>query len=140
MKEEKATSQDSLKKWIVEAGMDSPGEDFHLAVLKKIESLPQAAPAYRPVIAPWAWVLILGLVSLIVAGSFLTSASPSSPEADLLAESLQRLKQTLPNFGGVGLTLPSLHLSPPFLIGVLAFFILGFIAIAGPLKRRQEAI
>ncbi len=138
MKDEHHAPQDHLKKWITEAGCDTPDEGFHLDVLKKIEVLPQKSPVYQPVIAPWAWTMIVGLIVFIVAASTWTPPSPTAPSS--FTDVLQHLKLTVPQEFVPNFALPSLDLSPPFVIGLLAFSILAFLTIARTMRQRQSLL
>lgn len=138
MKNETFNSDDPMKKWIKEAGSDFPGEGFHLSVLKKIESLPKSTLVYKPVISAMGWKLILGFILAIFIYSILLV--PAQPETTSLFDklpsvNLPSLDQNLLNF-----TFSAPNLSPQFLIGIGAFFSLGFIMVWGTLRNKQAGI
>lgn len=138
MKNKKTNSADPMKKWITEAGTDTPGDEFHFSVLKKIESLPKTTLVYQPIISPMGWKLILGFILSIFAWSiFLT---PDQPEASSLFGKLPLIK--LPSLSNylIDISFPILDISPQFLIGIGVFFILGFIMIIETIRNKQVGI
>lgn len=138
MKDKRINPNDPLKKWIAEAGKESPGEEFHLSVLKKIEALPQSSLSYQPVISPLGWRLIFGLIGLIFGWSVV--AVPARPETPSLFDKLPTIKLPLPNLSLHEISIPTLDFSPQFLMGINAFFILGFIMIIGTIRNKRFGI
>ena len=65
MKQKELNNLDPMNNWIKEAGMESLGPEFHISVLKKIETLPKVNPSYTPVISSKGWKLIFGFIALI---------------------------------------------------------------------------
>ncbi|OOG77431.1 hypothetical protein B0E43_04835 [Algoriphagus sp. A40] len=138
MKNEIVNSEDPMKKWIKEAGSEFPGEGFHLSVLKKIEALPKSTLVYKPIISPLGWKLIFGFIFAIFFWSILMI--PSQQETTSLFDkippvNLPSLDRNLLNFN-----IPVPNLSPQFLIGISAFFSLGFIMIWGTLRNKQAGV
>ena len=133
MKQEELNKLDPLKNWIKEVGMESPGPEFHMAVLKKIEVLPKTYLSYTPVISSFAWKVILGLLAVVFIGSlvFIPADSHSTSLFDKLPE------YRVPKFN---LTFPSLEFSPPFFLSIIAFFILGFIMIVGTIRNNKVGV
>jgi hypothetical protein len=138
MKQEKLKPLDPIKKWIAEAGTDTPGDGFHLSVLRKIETQPKMATVYQPVISPLAWTLIFAPIASIIAWSILFA--PAQQDNATILDALQRLKFTVPKFSFFDINFPSPDLSPQFLLGIAAFFILGFLMIIGTLRNKQADV
>lgn len=138
MKRVEPNDLDPMKKWITEAGTDSPGSEFHLSVLKKIETLPQISSNYEPVISSLGWKLILLFISVIVGGSFLFV--PAEQNTPSLFDKIPPLKLPSFNFDVYRFRLPMIEISTPFLMGIAAFFILGFIMIVGTIRNKQAGI
>lgn len=138
MKRVKPNDLDPMKKWIKEAGTDSPGSEFHLSVLKKIETLPQISTNYEPVISSLGWKLILVFISVIVGGSFVfVPADQNNPS---LFDKFPPLKLPSFKFDLYSLRLPMIEISTPFLMGIVTFFILGFIMIVGTIRKKHAGI
>jgi hypothetical protein len=124
---------DPMKNWIKEAGIDSAGDEFHLSVLKKIEDLPHTSLTYEPVISTFGWQLIFTFISGIFGGTLLFL--PADQNDISLFDKMPTLSMDLYNF-----SLPQITFSPPFLLGIAAFFILGFIMIVGTLRNKHASI
>lgn len=131
---EESNRLDLMKKLIREAGTDELGAEFHFSVLKKIEALPKTNLAYEPVISSLAWKLILMFITGIFVGSFLFL--PSNQKETSLFDKLPPLEFPTPSFHLYS-SLLTIDFSPPFLIGIVTFFILGFIVIVGTLRNKQ---
>lgn len=134
MKNEK-NSLDPLKRWLTEVGTDSPRSEFHLSVLKKIETVPQATKVYQPVISSLGWKMILAFVAGIVVCSM--AFVPAEPTANSLSNRIPNIDywtylQRLPD---LPISIPDF--SSQFLLGIIAFSILGFILIAGTIRDKQ---
>lgn len=129
---------DPMKKWMVEAGMESPGEEFHLSVLKKIEALPKLSPNYQPVISPLGWKLILGFIFAVFSWSILMI--PADPKSTSLFDKIPSIKLPVPEFNLYNFTMPSLDFSPQFLLCICAFFFLGFLLIVGTIRQKQVGV
>ncbi|MBA4301131.1 MAG: hypothetical protein C0433_13665 [Cyclobacterium sp.] len=138
MKKETHCVSDPIKKLIIDAGVQSPGEDFHLSVLNKIESLQKTSAVYQPVISSLGWKLIFGFISSIFGGSILFI--PSESESSSLFDKLPSVNLPLPDLTFYNFKIPTVDFSPPFLIGIMAFFILGFIMIVGTLRNKQVSV
>ncbi len=138
MRHEKTKPLDPMKKWIAEAGTDTPGDEFHLSVLTKIEALPKAAADYRPVISPLAWTLIFGFVLSVIVWSVLSA--PAQPDTPTMLDGLRRLKIPLPKFGFVDYPIFSPDFSPQFLIGIGTFFIMGLLTIIGATRNKRANV
>jgi hypothetical protein len=138
MKNEKIKPFDSMKKWIVEAGTDSPGDEFHWSVLKKIEALPQARTVYRPVISSLGWKLIVGFIASIFAWCILMV--PARPETSTLFDKIPKLKTPIPSFKLVDLSFSIPDFGPQFLLGIAVFFIMSFLLIIGTLQNKQAKV
>lgn len=138
MKNKRINPNDSLKKWIIEAGTETPGEEFHLSVLKKIEALPQSTLTYQPVISPLGWKLILGFIASIFGWSVVLV--PAQPETPSLFDRLPTINLPSLNLNLYEFNIPTLDFSPQFLIGIGAFFILGFIMIIGTIRNKHFGI
>lgn len=138
MKQEQNLQDDLTKKWIKEAGTDYPGDEFQLAIFKKIAEAPANRPIYQPVISPLAWKFIMGYIAVLFASSFLFIPSGSTS---------QTLFDKIPQINIPGLRfflfdmMPVLpDLSPQFVLGIAAFFSIGFIMILTTLKSKQASI
>lgn len=138
MNKENSNHLDPMKKWIKEAGTDSLGSEFHFSVLKKIEALPQVNSKYEPVISPLGWKLIMVFISVIAGGSLIFV--PASKESPSLFDKLPSFKLNAINFDLYSFSLPFIELSPPFIMGIVAFFILGFLMIIGTIRNKQAGI
>ncbi|HSF52684.1 MAG TPA: hypothetical protein VLA71_02975 [Algoriphagus sp.] len=138
MKNENINSADPIKKWILEAGAESPGEGFHWSVLKKIEALPKSTLVYKPVISPLGWKFIIGFILAIFSWSIFLI--PAQPENTSLLDKLPPIKFPSLNINLFDFTIPAPDLSPQFLIGIGAFFIMGCIMIIGTLRNKQADI
>jgi hypothetical protein len=138
MKKEDNNSIDPIKKWMVEAGPELLGADFHASVLKKFELLPKVTLQYEPVISPLGWKLILVFISLLV-GSTLVFIPANQEEASIF-DKLPTLNLTIPNFVLSNFKLPLPDYGLPFLLGIATFFILGFIMILGTIRNKQAHI
>ncbi|MFN4000094.1 hypothetical protein [Algoriphagus sp.] len=138
MNKEEQNSIDSLKNWIKEAGTDSLGSEFHLSVLNKIEALPKTSSTYEPVISPFAWKLIFIFIAGIFGGSIIFF--PSSENNPSLFDKIPPIK--LPSFSLelYNFSFPTINFAPPFIMGIAAFFILGFIMIAGTIRDKQTGV
>lgn len=138
MKKEVTKDLDPMKKWIKEAGTDSLGSEFHLSVLKKIESHAQVSSHYEPVISPLGWKLILAFLSVVVGGSLVFV--PGDQNNPSLFDKIPPLSLPSFNFDVYKFRLPMIEISTPFLMGIAAFFILGFIMIVGTIKNKQAGV
>lgn len=138
MTKEESNHFDRLKNLFRDAGSETLGPEFHLSVLKKIEERQKISLTYEPVISPLAWKLIFIFISLIVGGSLLFL--PSKPNSPSMFEKIPPLRFPSFSFSLYNFSLPSIDFSPPFLMGIAAFFILGFIMIVGTLKNKQADI
>ncbi|GAA0881036.1 hypothetical protein GCM10009119_40060 [Algoriphagus jejuensis] len=123
---------DSMKRWVTEVGMDTPREDFHLSVLKKIETLPPTTDSYQPVIAPLGWKMILVFISSIVAWTIFSS--PDSREAGTLLDKFPQLKLPMLHFDAFDINFPTLDLSIQFQLGLAIFFIMSFLVFVSKLR------
>jgi len=138
MKNEESKALDPMKRWISEAGTDTPGDQFHLSVLKKIEALPQAKDVYSPVISPLGWKIILGFItSIFVWSAFFVPAQATDSS---LFDKLPKLKLPAFNLPLNNLALPSPDLSPNLLLGIAAFFVMGFLLIVNTLRNKQAEL
>lgn len=138
MKNEDLNHTDPIGKWIHEAGTESLKADFHLSVLKKIESLPKTSSIYQPVISPFAWKLILIFITGIFGGSLVFL--PSNQNDISLFDKLPPVKLPSPSFSLYNFSLPTIDFSQQFSLGIIAFFILGFIMIVGTIRNKQAGI
>lgn len=138
MKNEKISPSDPIKKWLKETGTEMPGEEFHLSILKKIETLPKTTLVYKPVISPFGWKLILGFILSIIGWGVLSA--PVQPESVSVFDKLPQVNLTPLAKYLYDFSLPAPDLSPQFLIGIGAFFILGFIMIIGTMRNKQAGI
>ena len=138
MKNEESRSLDPVKRWLSEAGTETPGDQFHLSVLKKIEALPRPKAVYNPVISPLGWKIILGFImSIFVWGVFFV---PSQTKTHTLFEQLPRLKLPAFNLPVNNVTFPSPELSSNLLLGITAFFIMGLLLIVNTLRRKHAEL
>lgn len=135
MIKQESNQLDPMKKWIQEAGTDKLGTEFHLSVLKKIEALPKSSLTYEPVISSLAWKLILMFILGIFFGSFLLL--PSNQNETSLFDKLPPIRFPNPIFSLYNYNLPIIDFSPQFLMGIIAFFTLGFIMIVGTLRNKH---
>lgn len=135
MKQEKLKPSDPIKKWIAEAGAETPGDEFHLSVLRKIEAQPNVVPAYRPVITPLAWVLIFVPIASVIAWSVLFA--PAQPDSTSIFGAFQRLKLSLPKLTFPDITFLSPDFSQQFLFGIATFFVLGFLMIISTIRNKR---
>jgi len=135
MKNENKRSVDPMKKWISEAGAESPAEGFHLAVLKKIEALPQAKTVYRPVISALGWKLIMGFISSIFLWSILFV--PSQRETSSLFDKVPSLKLPAFDFKAYDYIPRIPDISSNLLLGISAFFIMATLLIVSSLNHKR---
>ncbi len=138
MKNETRHSDDPIEKWIKEAGSDFPGEEFHLSVLKKIEAMPKTSLAYQPVISSKGWKLIIGVILGIIVWSIMMV--PAQPDSVSLFDKLPAVKLPAVDLNLFQFNLPAPNLGPQFLIGIGAFFSLGFIMVWGTLRNKQAGV
>jgi hypothetical protein len=138
MKKDEIKAGDPLEKFIKEAGTVSPGDDFHLSVLRKIEALPKVTTAYEPVISPLAWKCIAGIVLAIAGWSVWISPAPS--ESYALLESLRQIKLPMPRFSLYNYISFSQGVSPQFLMGLVAFFVMGFLIVVKTIRNQHADI
>lgn len=138
MNKEEQNPMDPMKKWIREAGTDTLGTEFHLSVLKKIEALPRTNSRYEPVISALGWRLILIFISGIFGGSLIFL--PSNPSEISVFEKILSTKFPSLSYDLYNFRFPLIELSPPFLMGIVTFFILGFIMIVGTIRNKQAGI
>lgn len=138
MTKEELNHSDPIKKWIHEAGTHELGEDFHLSVLKKIETRSKTSSAYEPVISPLAWKLILIFIIGIFSGSWLFL--PSSQNDMSLYDKLPSIKFPNSSFLLYDFNLPLNDFSPQFIMGIITFFILGFITVVSNLRNKQAGV
>jgi hypothetical protein len=138
MKKEDEHITDPMKRWIAEAGTETPREGFHLSVLKKIEALPQRNLVYTPVISPLSWKLILGFISSIFGWCIVMV--PPQPATNSLFDRFSELRLPTISFQWYEIAPRLPDLSPNLLLGIGAFFIMGTLAIVGTLYQRQANI
>lgn len=138
MTKEESNPFDPVKKLIQEAGSDTLGQEFHLSVLRKIDSLPKIKTTYEPVISPWAWRLIFIFITGIFGGSLLFL--PSKQDDPSLFDKLPTMRFPTPSFSLYNFNLPSIEFSPQFLMSIVAFFILGFIMTVSTIRNKQADI
>lgn len=127
-----------MKKWISEAGAESPGEGFHLSVLQKIEALPKSTMVYNPVISPFGWKLILGFILSIFAWSIFLV--PAQTKTTSLLDKIPQIELPSLDLNLFDFSIPVPDLSPQFLIGIGVFFIMGFIMIIDTIRNKQAGI
>jgi hypothetical protein len=127
-----------LKKLIVEAGTDSPGGAFQSAIFSKLEKLSKTPAAYQPVISAMGWKFILAFILSIFFVVLFTS--PADRQSTSLIGKLPDFKLPILNFSFPNFNLHQLDFSPPFLIGIIAFFILGFFVILATIRNKQAGI
>ncbi len=138
MKNKASTPHDVLKKWMVETGTETLGDEFHLSVLKKIEALPQPKTYYSPVISSGAWTVIIGLIASLLGWSVFSA--PSRPGNSSIVELLKRINLPKPSLDFLNLSISTPDLGSPFQLGILAFFILGFLMVLTSVRSRQSSI
>lgn len=129
---------DPMKKWIQEAGTENLGAEFHLSVLKKIEALPRTSSKYEPVISALGWKLILIFILGIFGSSLLFL--PSSPAEISVFEKIPPTQFPSLSYDLYNFRFPMIEFSPQFLMGIVVFFILGFIMIVGTIRNKQAGI
>lgn len=138
MKNKTINSDDPIKKWIKEADSEFPGDGFHLSVLKKIETLPKSSLVYQPIISPLGWKLIFGFILAMFFGSILLV--PAQPETTSLFDKLPSINIPTLDRNLLNFNIPLPNLSPQFLIGIGAFFSMGFIMVWGTLRNKQAGV
>lgn len=130
--------EELTKKWIKEAGTEYPGDGFHLSVLNKISEIPVRPQIYQPVISPLAWKFIFGYIASI-AGISMLFFPPDSTGLTLMDRippvPIPSFRLDFFNFSNM---IPDS--SPQFLLGIAAFFSIGFIMTLSILKSKQQHI
>lgn len=119
-------------------GLESPGSDFHLTVLKKLESLQTEKIIYKPVISSLGWKFIMGFIAAIFGSSILLAPGTETPTP--LFKNISEWKLPILDFSLFNFSFPMLDFSPQFSTGILAFSILGFIMILGTLRKNMEGV
>lgn len=123
MKNHNMTNEEQLtKKWLIEAGNESPSKDFHLKILANIET--KKSIIYQPLISSFALRLIgLGIITIFVLTILLLPGGTTSDsvwnEIPTFSDSLQML--SLPK-----LSLPKINMGFVFNTSLFAFSILMF--------------
>lgn len=117
-------------------GLESPRSDFHLTVLMKLESLQTEKMVYKPVISSMGWKFIFSFIATIFGSSILYS--PSTETSAPLFDKIPKVKFPSVDFSFFDFNFPMLDFSSQFLMGILAFSILGFIMTLETLRKNIE--